>query len=102
MTTPLEKAVNVIVRVASPDRIILFGSHATGKEGPESDYDILVLKRNLENQRKLVQDIYLNFKNIGVPIDVLAIDTKKYEKLRYDPYMIYKEIAEHGKVVYEK
>lgn len=64
MTTPLKNAINTIVKVANPDRIILFGSYVIGRQKTGSDYDLLVLKKNLKNQRKLVQNIYLNFKNI--------------------------------------
>jgi predicted nucleotidyltransferase len=102
MSDPLKKAINAIVRVAKPDRIILFGSHAIGKQEAKSDYDLLVLKKNLKNQRKLVHDIYLNFKNIGAPVDVLAVDLEKFEELKEDPYLIYSEAYQRGKVVYEK
>ena len=47
MKDPLEKAIKTIVRVAEPDKIILFGSHARGDDKPGSDYDLLVLKRGL-------------------------------------------------------
>lgn len=66
---PLENAVSIIVGVARPDKIILFGYYAAGNHSAGSDYDILVLKKNLSDQRKLVQKIYLNFRNIGAPID---------------------------------
>ncbi len=34
----------VVARESDPDAIILFGSHATGTAGPDSDIDILVIK----------------------------------------------------------
>jgi len=102
MTNPLKNAVRTIVRVANPDKIILFGSRAVGKEKAVSDYDLLVIKRNLKDQRKLVQDIYLRFKNIGAPIDVLAIDRDRFEELKDDPYLVYCEAYQKGKVIYEK
>lgn len=101
-TTSLRNAVKTIVRVANPDRIILFGSQASGAAKKGSDYDLLVLKKNLKDQRRLVQKIYLNFSNIGAPIDVLALDAKRFEELKNDPYLIYSEIYAHGKTIYEK
>ncbi|MBF0457987.1 MAG: nucleotidyltransferase domain-containing protein [Nitrospirae bacterium] len=100
--SPLENAVRTIVRVVRPEKIILFGSYAAGTRSSESDYDILVLKKNLRDQRKLVQKIYLNFKNIGSPIDVLAVDIDKFETLKDDPYLIYYEADKKGKVIYER
>ncbi len=102
MTDPLKNAVNTIVRVTDPDRIILFGSYVAGRQRSGSDYDLLVIKKNLKDQRKFVQKIYLNFNKIGAPVDVLAVDLKNYERLKNDPYLIYFEADRNGKVIYEK
>ncbi len=102
MQSPLEKAVKVIVEEADPNKIILFGSRSKGKERPESDYDLLVLKKGVKKPRKLAQKIYQAFKKIGAPIDVIVTDLDKLETLKNDPYLIYGEAARKGKVVYEK
>ncbi|MBF0516550.1 MAG: nucleotidyltransferase domain-containing protein [Nitrospirae bacterium] len=101
-STPLENAVRIIIKVARPDRIVLFGSYAAGTYTSASDYDILVLKKNLKDQRKLVQNIYLHFKHIGAPVDLLAVDIDKFEILKDDPYLIYYEADKKGKIIYEK
>jgi predicted nucleotidyltransferase len=102
MTDPLKKAIEIIVQVAEPDRIILFGSQVRGDNREESDYDLLVLKRGLEKRRTLTQQIYLNFKEVGAPIDVIVADLDTYEQLKTDPYLIYSEAAKNGRTVYEK
>lgn len=40
----LEEAVAILVRLAQPDRVILFGSHARGDARPDSDYDLLIVQ----------------------------------------------------------
>ena len=40
----VEELVRRIVEVASPRKIILFGSAARGEFGPNSDLDVLVIK----------------------------------------------------------
>ena len=40
--------VHIIVDIADPDRIILFGSYAYGKPDEKSDLDILVIKNGKE------------------------------------------------------
>jgi predicted nucleotidyltransferase len=40
MNDSLEKAIKTIVKVAEPDKIILFGSHARGDDKPGSDYKL--------------------------------------------------------------
>jgi len=102
MNDSLEKAIKIIVQVARPDKIILFDSHAKGDDRSESDYDLLVLKRGVKKQRSLTQKIYLSFKDVGAPIDVIVADLDKYEQLKTDPYLIYSEAARNGRMVYEK
>ena len=102
MNDSLEKAIETIVKVAEPDKIILFGSHAREDHSLESDYDLLVLKRGVKKERELTQKIYLNFKNIGSPIDVIVADLDRYEQLKSDPYLIYSEAEKNGRMVYEK
>ncbi|MBM3212442.1 nucleotidyltransferase domain-containing protein [Candidatus Poribacteria bacterium] len=80
--SPIDRAVEIIIKVADPDKIILFGSRARGVYKEESDYDLLVLKRGLKKQRKLAQEIYSNFDNIGAPVDVIVADFEKYEELK--------------------
>ena len=103
MSNPLNKAVEAIVQVADPDKIILFGSRARGThKEDESDYDLLVLKRGVKRKRQLAQRIYLNFRNIGAPVDVIVADLNEYEELKKNPYMIYSEADKNGRTVYEK
>ncbi len=102
MNDSLEKAIKTIVKVAEPDKIILFGSHAKGDDKPESDYDLLVFKRGVKKQRSLTQKIYLSFKDVGASIDIIVADLDKYEHLKTDPYLIYSEADRNGRMVYEK
>ena len=102
MDDSLEKAIRTIVKVAEPDKIILFGSRAKGDYKSESDYDLLVLKKGVKKQRLLTQKIYLSFKDVGAPIDVIVADLDKYEELKTDPYLIYSEADRNGRMVYEK
>lgn len=102
METSLDRAIRSIVQVAEPDRIVLFGSHASGSFTDESDYDLLVLKKNVTKPRELAQRIYLNFDSIGAPVDIIVADLDSYEKLKDDPYLIYHTANQDGVVVYEK
>lgn len=102
MDEPLKKAIEIIKRVAEPDKIILFGSRADGAGGTRSDYDLLVLKRGVTEKRRLAQRIYLNFRNIGAPVDIIVEDPERYELLKDNPYLVYHEIAGTGRTVYEQ
>lgn len=102
MNKELNKAIEAIKEIADPDEIILFGSHVKGKSNFDSDIDLLVLKRGVKNRRELAQKIYMNFTDIGAPVDVIVEDPVEFEIKKKDPFLIYKEIAESGKVVYER
>ena len=102
MTESLQKALDTIIEVANPDKVILFGSFARGEETPDSDYDFLVLKKGIKRRRKLAQKLYRSFIGVGVPIDVIVNELLEYEELKKESYMIYKTIDEEGIVLYVK
>lgn len=47
----IEDIVRRILKVARPDRIVLFGSAATGQMTPDSDIDLLVLEAEPGDRR---------------------------------------------------
>ena len=102
MENALEKAVSVIIEIAQPEKIILFGSRAKTEDNENSDYDLLILKKGIAGKRKLAQKIYLNFCNIGAPIDLIVEDSDNYESKKNDPFLIFSEINKSGKVIYER
>ncbi|MDO8722925.1 MAG: nucleotidyltransferase domain-containing protein [Syntrophales bacterium] len=102
MDEVLERAVRIIVEVADPDRIILFGSRSRGNENRESDFDVCVIKRGVFHKRKLAQQIYRSLHGIGAPVDIIVETPEKLEELKSNPYMIYKDIVEQGSVLYDK
>ncbi len=102
MDIPLNKAIETIVKFVEPEKIILFGSRTSGELKPDSDYDLLVIKKEVEHRRKLAQQIYRSLYGTGIPVDVIVETPDRFEALKDNPFMIYKEIESHGKVLYEK
>jgi predicted nucleotidyltransferase len=41
----IDKIISIIVSLASPDQIILFGSYARGDNTEKSDIDLLIIKK---------------------------------------------------------
>jgi predicted nucleotidyltransferase len=99
----VDQIVDTIVSTVSPDKIILFGSYARGDYKKDSDIDILILKRGLKNEREITNTLYMEFynKKITMPVDLIAIDYDKYNKLSNDIGYIYKTIKQEGKILYE-
>lgn len=78
----LDEVVRRVVEVAQPDRIVLFGSGARGRLGPDSDLDLLVIKSGVAHRRHLAQQIHLNFFGLGVPVDVIVLTPEDVEAYR--------------------
>jgi predicted nucleotidyltransferase len=78
----LEEIIRRVVEVAQPERIILFGSAARGEMGPNSDVDLLVVKRGKFDQRRLTGDIYVSLYGVGQAVDVVVVTPKQVERHR--------------------
>jgi uncharacterized protein len=101
-TTALKKIVDIITRSAHPDRIILFGSRSKGTQALESDYDICVIKRGVRHRRELAMKLYRDLYGVGVPVDIIVETPETFEEFRNNPFMVYHDIAQQGRVIYEK
>jgi uncharacterized protein len=55
----IQDFITAIAREFHPERIILFGSHARGDAGPDSDVDLLVLMRGNGRPTKVAAEIYM-------------------------------------------
>lgn len=97
----LENIISSIVATANPDKIILFGSRATGKHRQDSDYDICVLKKRIRRRRKFAQKIRSKMKFLA-PMDIIVNTPKRYDDIKDNPFLIYFDINNLGQVIYEK
>jgi len=95
----LREIVHRIVEVAQPDRIILFGSAARGKMGPNSDVDLLVVKSNV-HRRKLAGEIYMSLIGIGQAVDVVVVTPEDIERYGNCPALVIEPALREGRVVY--
>jgi predicted nucleotidyltransferase len=98
----IDKIIPIIVSLASPDQIILFGSYARGDNTKKSDIDLLIVKKGLKKGRDISGSIYRAFleNDIGVPVDLLTIDYDRYIELSNEIGYVYKTIKKEGKVIY--
>ena len=99
--------VYIIVEVANPDRVILFGSYAYGNPSETSDLDILVIK----NDEVLSRD-----ERAELALEIFDKRMQRQMKMRYDLFIrTDKEVVEtaetggafvdamlKGRVVYER
>lgn len=100
MVSTLRLVVDTLVREEEPDRIILFGSRARRDNQERSDYDICVLKSGVADRRTLAKGIYRLLYGMDVPADVIVETPERFEQLKDNRFLIYREIAKHRRVIY--
>lgn len=97
----LREVTRRIVETVRPQRIVLFGSAASGKLTPDSDLDMLVIMRGPVHRRKVAQQIYRNLHGVDLPVDVVVVTEEDVHQSTSGGYSIIKPALEEGRVVYD-
>jgi len=71
----IQEIVRRVLSVATPDKIILFGSAAMGEMTLDSDIDLLVVEPEIEDRHDEYVRIRQALGSIGYPFDILFITT---------------------------
>src|SRR5436309_16019559 len=74
----INRLVTRIVRKFHPDQIILFGSHARGDAGPDSDVDLLVVMPINNSKRDLTVKIRAALHAFQVPTDIIVTSPEDF------------------------
>ena len=98
----IQEMVRRIVVQFAPEKIVLFGSHARGNAGPDSDVDLLVIKpvAGSRRQERLAMRVALH--GMGMAKDVLLVTPEEVETFRELPGTIIRSALSEGKVLYER
>jgi predicted nucleotidyltransferase len=89
-----------IVAVSDPQQIILFGSHARGDAGSDSDLDILVVKDEVESLGAETARIYRALAGLSTPVDVIVARSDFVQRYRDVVGTIIRPALREGKVLY--
>ena len=99
----IEEMVRRIAERFHPEQIILFGSHATGRAGPDSDVDLLVVMRGVEGRRrKTATAIDVALKDALLPKDIIVVTPEELERHRDMVGTVIRPALREGKVLYER
>ena len=91
-----------IVKRFAPEKVILFGSHATGTAGPDSDVDLLVVMPVRGSRANKEFEILKALRGYRVPKDVIVTTPDAFEWRKSVPGTIERPAAQRGRVLYEK
>jgi predicted nucleotidyltransferase/HEPN domain-containing protein len=110
----LREITGIIVKAVDPEKVILFGSHATGRwvehrytEGGItyeyiSDYDILVITKSGENRKDYeVQDVIENRCVYKTPVTVITHDIDFVNKMLTEGQYFFTDIEQEGILLYD-
>ena len=99
--TLLNEVVRRVLTVAHPDRIILFGSAATGQMTKDSDIDLLIVEPSPANTHERRVEIRDAVGDIGYPVDVIVMRTARFEETKRWFGGIAYPANKYGRIIYE-
>jgi len=97
----IEEIVRRVLSVAQPEKIILFGSAATGSMTRDSDIDLLIVEAGPFDRRKEYVRIRQALRGIGYPFDILFIAEDWFEASKNVIGGIAYPAHKYGKVIYD-
>jgi HEPN domain-containing protein/predicted nucleotidyltransferase len=97
----LSQIVERIVAAAAPDRIILFGSGARGGMGPDSDFDLLIVKSGEWERHDVDLAIRRALRDLAVATDLVLATPAQLERYSRSIGLVYLPALEEGRVIYE-
>ena len=85
-----------------PEQIILFGSHAYGNPTAWSDVDLLVVMDTPKGELETALAISESLATLNFRVDIIVRSREVFEKRRKLGDWFLRDIAEKGKVLYER
>ncbi len=99
-TEKIDGMVRRIVERFDPDQIVLFGSHARGTAGPDSDVDLLVVMQIDGSKHEKQVEIRCALHDIRIAKDVIVVTPDEVERRRNIVGTIIRPALREGKVLY--
>jgi predicted nucleotidyltransferase len=96
----IDEMVRRIVKRFKPEKIILFGSHAKGKAGPDSDVDLLVIMPVSGAKREKQIEIGVALYDIPLPMDIIVATPEEVERRKNIVGTIIRPAIREGEVLY--
>jgi uncharacterized protein len=100
--TLVSEIVRRVLEVTEPQRIILFGSAATGQMTKDSDIDLLVLESAPGDTRQESVRIRQAVRGLGYPFDIIVMTVERFEESKDVVGGIAYPAHKYGKVIYEE
>jgi predicted nucleotidyltransferase len=100
--TIIDALVRRIVTRFQPEQVILFGSHARGEAGPDSDIDLLVVMPVEGSVGEKRLEVALALPDYPIPVDVVVTTPEKFSWRKDVIGTIEWPAAKEGQVLYAR
>lgn len=97
----IQEVAQKIAKEFQPEKIILFGSYAWGKPGPDSDVDLFVAKET-ENTRESTRAISRAIFPRFFPLDILVYTPEQIKRREKRGDFFIKDILQKGRILYAR
>lgn len=98
----ISEIVKKIVSGYNPEKIILFGSYASGTPAEDSDIDIFVIKDSELPRPQRTMQLRRMLLGSQIPMDLIVYTPDEVEKEKDEKYSFVYEVLNSGKTVYER
>jgi predicted nucleotidyltransferase len=100
MDSLVDGIVRRIAQAVRPEKIILFGSRASGEVHGDSDVDLVIIYSGPKSKRALRIGIHKLFEHPDFSMDVFVMTPQEFETQKAIPNTLAREISERGIVCY--
>lgn len=97
----MQAAIERLVAVAQPTKIILFGSQARGDADDHSDVDLLVIKPHVADRYEEIIELDRSLTGILMPVDILLVSEAEFEERANQTGTVERAARQEGRVLYE-
>ena len=98
----IREMVRRIVRHFHPDKVVLFGSYARGKAGPDSDVDLLVVMPVTGKRRELEVAIRGQLHGLGLAKDIVIASPDEWIRFQDIAGTLIRTVHEEGVTLYDR
>ena len=98
----LRRIIAILVEKYQPEKMVLFGSLATGSINEWTDIDLLIIKETGKRPLDRALEAYSLLGNYREPMDIIVYTPAEVELLLEEGSFFVSEVLTDGKVLYEK
>ena len=97
----IDEVTRMLREVASPTKIVLFGSYARGQAREDSDIDLLVIEREVKDRRQEMVRLRRALLPLRIPVDLRVVSEQEVRDWGDLPGTALYPALKEGRVLYD-